>query len=366
MPAAKKGDASGHDFSLVLDGRALTEYVMRLGHKKTHMPFPKMLVMGIFAGFYVSFACQGFVSTLAGTTLNGPAKVLSGCIFATSLMLILIVGAELFTSNVLILVAALSKRVHYWEWAYDVVFIFFANFLGCIITGVAFWGAGVNGFETTLNDAGTVLCSLAHKKAELPLYQALLRGIGANMCVCFAALIGYASKSTTGKILGCVFPVALFVAVGFEHAIANQYLFTVATLLNCDEFFQRHAWSELFLAAVGNILGAMILAVGYWYTNIHGTKLVMREVPSAHGAEEEGEESGAFGRVLMSIFPTSGEAITPSTARHIESLAGPSCARVSTYFTGVPNPHGPDNHLAEEKPAADAQHQQTPNDPLHV
>ncbi|CUE61594.1 formate/nitrite transporter, putative [Bodo saltans] len=99
------------------------------------------------------------------------------------------------------------------------------------------------------------------------------------MCVCFSILMAYASKTVSGKVLACIFPIAAFVAMGFEHSVANMYLFTAATLLRCPGFKQTDLWGELFLCTAGNLLGAMFLALVYWYVNIHGTKLELPEVP---------------------------------------------------------------------------------------
>jgi hypothetical protein len=125
------------------------------------------------------------------------------------------------------------------------------------------------------------------------------------MFVCVGVLLAYAAKTPSGKILGCIFPIACFVTIGLEHSIANQYLFTAATLLRCDEFHQSDAWGNLFIATAGNILGALILSVTYWYASLHGTELELPEVPHV-----------GQGFILSSVGPEDvplPEAVDPTT-----------------------------------------------------
>jgi formate transporter len=275
MPESSASNPNG----LILDAAAITEFAMRTGFKKTHMTFAKTSLLAVLAGIYVAFGCQTMVAALVEVTLSGPAKLLGGAFFATALMIIVLCGAELFTGNVLIFIAVLSKRVYMWEYIFDLLVVYFSNMAGAVMFGILFWGSGINGFEGAYTHSGEIACTLAVAKAKLPEYQALLRGIGANMCVCFSILMAYASKTVSGKVLACIFPVAAFVAMGFEHSIANMYLFTAATLLRCPNFKQTDMWGELFLCTAGNLIGAMFLAASYWYVNIHGTKLELVEVP---------------------------------------------------------------------------------------
>lgn len=276
MPDASSSNPNG----LILDAAAVTEFAMRTGFKKTHMTLSKTSLLAVLAGIYVAFGCQTMVASLVEMApFSGPAKLLGGAFFSMALMVIILCGAELFTGNVLIFIAVLAKRVYVWEYIFDLLLVYFSNMAGGIIFGILFWGSGVNGFEGKYSHSGEVVCTLAVGKSTLPEYQALLRGIGANMCVCFSILMAYSSKTVSGKVLACIFPVAAFVAMGFEHCVANMYLFTAATLLRCPRFTQRDMWGELFLCTAGNLIGAMFLAFVYWYINIHGTKLELAHVP---------------------------------------------------------------------------------------
>lgn len=295
------------DNTLVVDPAGVTEIAMRAGFRKTHVPLLTTCIRGVLGGMFVCFGAQTLVAILVDSGSTGPAKVLAGANFAYVLTLIIQLGGELFTGNIMILMAVLARRVYMWEYLTHLVAVFLTNFLGTIIFSIIFWGTGVNGFDGAYTAAGTIWCSSAHTKATLPHYQAFLRGIGANMCVCFGVLMAHSSKTPTGKVLGCLFPVAGFVVMGLEHSIANTCFYAAATLLRCPNVTQGDMWGELFLCTTGNIVGAGFLAISYYVVNIRGTKLQLLEVPH----EEEEVRGGLKFMPASSIeevqrlFPTS-------------------------------------------------------------
>ncbi len=77
-----------------------------------------------------------------------------------------------------------------------------------------------------LNDAAvaTAYVRIAAAKVALPFGEAFLKGVLCNLLVCLAVWLTLAGRSVTDKILAIVFPVAAFVAAGFDHRVANMYL----------------------------------------------------------------------------------------------------------------------------------------------
>lgn len=49
-------------------------------------------------------------------------------------------------------------------------------------------------------------------------------GILANLMVCLAVWMSYSGRSLMDKAMIMVLPVAMFVASGFEHSIANMFM----------------------------------------------------------------------------------------------------------------------------------------------
>ena len=70
---------------------------------------------------------------------------------------------------------------------------------------------------------GAKTIMIANSKVNLNFMVAFSRGILCNSLVCMAVWMCFACHSVTDKILAIIFPITGFVAMGFEHSIANMY-----------------------------------------------------------------------------------------------------------------------------------------------
>lgn len=120
---------------------------------------------------------------------------------------------------------------------------------------------------------------------NLPFTEAVVRGILCNVLVCLAIWLCFAGRSVTDKILAILFPISAFVALGFEHSIANMYLIPAGLLLleNADIVSAAHQatgrmldFSQLTIngflignllpVTLGNIIGGgFLVATVYWF-----------------------------------------------------------------------------------------------------
>ena len=83
------------------------------------------------------------------------------------------------------------------------------------------------------------LSRLAEAKIALPFSEAFFRGILCNMLVCLAVWLCFAAHDVASKVLAIVFPISAFVALGFEHSVANMYLVPVAWLAGAESVTLR-------------------------------------------------------------------------------------------------------------------------------
>ena len=108
-------------------------------------------------------------------------------------------------------------------------------------------------------------------------------GILCNLMVCLAVWAAYSGRTTTDKILAVTMPIALFVATGFEHSVANMFMIPLAILIKDyggSDFWsmsglEQSAFSDLTWTAfyvdnllpvtLGNIVGGgVMIGVLYW------------------------------------------------------------------------------------------------------
>ena len=133
---------------------------------------------------------------------------------------------------------------------------------------------------------GAYAVAVAAAKVNLPFTEALLRGIGCNWLVCLAVWMALASRQTIGKIFAVFFPITGFVALGFEHSVANMYFIPAGILLKSLAGLPvpqgagpaALGWSaflahNLLPVTVGNILGGgLFVGMGYWGAYLRGVK----------------------------------------------------------------------------------------------
>lgn len=250
-----------------------------VGVAKATSPWLSVFVLGILAGAYVGFG--GFLSTTvtfdtAAKLGTGITKLLSGAVFSVGLMLVVIAGAELFTGNNLMVSSVMSKEITFTQMMKRWGLVFVANFLGSILITILFYYSGL--WKTGDGALGAAAVKIAYSKVSLTFSEALWRGIGCNWLVCLAVWMAMAARQTIGKIFAIFFPIMAFVALGFEHCIANMYFIPTGILfvqklqlpiaagidtgmINWVHFL----WKNLLPVTIGNIIGGTVfVGMSYW------------------------------------------------------------------------------------------------------
>ncbi len=111
------------------------------------------------------------------------------------------------------------------------------------------------------------LVGIAETKAlDETAWQVFLRALGANWLVCLAVWMAIASDAVSGKILAMFFPVMAFVAMGFDHVVANMFFLPAAIFAGMPDLGWDDVLRNWGLAFVGNLVGAVVfVASSYWY-----------------------------------------------------------------------------------------------------
>ncbi len=247
----------------------ITLFTRELGSKKINQPLGKILVLGFLAGAYI--AMGGLLSVVVGsgfpewTEANpGLQKLLAGATFPVGLILVVIAGAELFTGNNATLISGAFHRQYSWgavlrNWT----LVWLANFAGALF--FSYFLIYLTGILHP-DPWHTAIIKIAETKTALPGHVVFLKGIGANWLVCLAVWLGLASRGTGGKMLGLWWPVMCFVAIGFEHSIANMFYIPSGIFQGADVSWSSCFRDNLIPATLGNIVGgAFFVGTLYWY-----------------------------------------------------------------------------------------------------
>ncbi|MCH9037191.1 MAG: formate/nitrite transporter family protein, partial [Chloroflexi bacterium] len=99
-------------------------------------------------------------------------------------------------------------------------------------------------------------------------FAVVLSGILGNWLVGMAAFMATAARTVSGKILGIVFPIVTFVALGMHHTPANMGYYAVGLIEGGSGIGWGEAiWWVIVPASVGNIIGgAVLVALLFWFT----------------------------------------------------------------------------------------------------
>jgi formate/nitrite transporter len=298
---------------------------------KASLPLGKLIVLGLLAGAYIGFGA--YLATTVSHDVprylgNGITQLLFGSTFTVGLMLVVIGGSELFTGNNMFMIVGALEGTTTWRslfknWA--VVWV--TNLVGALILVMIVYGAFYAGDSAGLfkGGVGAKALNIAKAKVELGFWAALLRGVLCNWLVCMAVWLALASKDVIGKIFGIFFPIMAFVAMGFEHSVANMFFIPMGLMVSGNQTIVDLAasgvltpdqlatltaggqlpeaataamdafrtavsehlnWGTLFYknlipVSIGNIIGGGIfVGTSYWYS-------YLRKPKRAAGASEE-------------------------------------------------------------------------------
>ncbi len=268
------------------------EYV---GVRKAETPAVTMFTLAILAGAFIAMgaifattvasggvAVKSVDGTLAYSTglPYGLTRLLTGIVFCLGLVLVIVGGAELFTGNNLIVIAWANGKVTTRAMLRNWVIVYIGNFVGSVGTAILLFIS-----QQYVNGSGAVgltALNIAKAKVELGFLPAVALGVLCNTLVCLAVWMTFSARSTIDKIAAVIFPIAGFVAAGFEHSIANMYFIPIGLFIKDyagSEFWNKIGllptdyptltWgrflNNLIPVTIGNIIGgAVLVAAVYW------------------------------------------------------------------------------------------------------
>jgi formate/nitrite transporter len=253
------------------------ELAVESGASKAALPAGRALVGAFLAGAYIAFGGLLAIVASAGLkaeTWGGLVTLVTGLVFSLGLILVVIGGAELLTGNMMLVpLAVLQRRTTLARLGINWVLLTIGNLVGSIFvaylladkTGVIGTAASKSGTSAATNFARLSAIAIGKAVTESDL-QVFLRAMGCNWLVCAAVWLALSARDTGGKILAIVLPITAFVALGFDHVVANMFFLPLAMFQHVPGVTIGHVVSNLVVAFVGNAVGAILfVSVAYWY-----------------------------------------------------------------------------------------------------
>ena len=263
---------------------------MNAARGKTELPLLRMILLGIFAGMFIAGGASASSLAMHAISNVGLARLVAGAIFPVGLMMIVLVGGELFTGDCLMIMGCVHGKFSAAKMIKVLVVVYLSNFVGSVLFAELVNLSGQYSYTNGLLGAFTI--KVAMGKVNLSFGAAFASGILCNIFVCMAVLMAMAAKDISGKIWAIFFPILAFIVSGYEHCVANMYyipagIFAKAnptyaavamesygyTTLQLDSLnWVNFAVKNLVPVTLGNIVGGMVF-VGLPLYLIHAQKL---------------------------------------------------------------------------------------------
>jgi formate transporter len=281
----RRPDPGVEDFGIdALLPQAIAARAESVGVQKAKRDALTLFVLAVLAGAFIAFGALFATNVLAGADgvlPFGVSRLFAGLVFCLGLILVVVGGAELFTGDVLMVMALAARKLTLRAMLRVWTIVYIGNMVGALGTATLVFLSGQ--YLAGGGQVGAVALRLANLKANLPLDRALVLGILCNVLVCLAVWLSIGARSTTDKIFAIIFPISAFVVAGFEHSVANMYFIPLAILIASfgpEEFWMKLATSpaaysglnfsgfvsNLVPVTIGNIIGGGgLVGAVYWF-----------------------------------------------------------------------------------------------------
>ncbi len=282
----------------------ITEAAVETGASKARVSWNKALVGGFLAGAYIAFGGLVSIAVTSGLdpeTWGTLPTLFAGAVFAIGLILVVVAGSDLLTGNMaLVPLAAMRKRANLGQLTSNFAWVLLGNLIGSLF--VAYFLAVATGvIGTDGGEPGTPAALTFDKLAEIAqlkgntesAWQIFLRAVGCNWLVCLAVWLALGAQDLSGKILGIFFPILAFVAIGFDHVVANMFFLPAAIFAEVPGLGWGDVLNNWAFAFLGNLAGAVIfVATAYWYLHLKGDE-------SEEGAGQPAARSAAAATTVL-------------------------------------------------------------------
>lgn len=246
----------------------------------------RVMALAVLAGAFIALGAMFYTLVIhePGMLPIGLLKWLGGLAFCLGLVLVVVAGAELFTGNNLLVMAFVDGKISLRQLLNNWWLVYLGNFIGAlgillliVLTGLWWQGDGALAAQTV---------AIADSKVNLSFWQAFSRGVLCNVLVCLAIWLAMAGRSVTDKILAVLLPISAFVALGFEHSVANMFVIPAGMVASNMQAWQGMGISvsenltvsgfllgNLLPVTLGNLVGgSLLVGLCYWFIYLRNNK----------------------------------------------------------------------------------------------
>lgn len=222
----------------------------------------KLLCLSFLAGMYIALGFLAYLRIAAGMPAEWGSLpgFIGACVFPVGLIAVLLAGGELITGNMLVVATAWFRRaIPFRSVLYNWALVTLGNLLGALFT------AYFLGHVTGLTEGAVLEKTLAVAASKMQDFlPAFFSAIGCNIFVGLGVWQSFGTKDFAGKILAIWFPVMAFVAIGFQHVVANMFVIPAAIFSGASQLTWADFFANMLPVWLGNAVGgAVVLGLVY-------------------------------------------------------------------------------------------------------
>ncbi|CAI2018855.1 hypothetical protein SEUBUCD646_0H00520 [Saccharomyces eubayanus] len=237
--------------------------VVATSMKKARLQLDTLVVNSILGGILFSsgsFLLVAMHSDDPGIVAQNPGLVnfITGVTFAIGLFYVVIMGADLFNSNILFFsVGVMRGAVTIYDLIISWLVSWLGNIAGSLFVSYLFGHlTGISSQELWMKGSKQII----EQKASFSFIQTFLKGIAGNFFVSLAIYLQLMAKPIHVKFIVMSLPIITFVSIGFTHVVADMSASFIAMLNGANVSVGEYIWKLLIPASLGNIVGGVFFS----------------------------------------------------------------------------------------------------------
>jgi formate/nitrite transporter len=230
----------------------------------------KTLVSAMLGGSYVGMGAMlslAIAGNMGGVAAANPglAKLVYAALFPVNLLLCVLAGGQLFSGNTAYMAAAVCEKKATMK---DLVRSWSLSYVGNLVACVSFaWLCRYCGVLT--GGAADLAATTLVAKTSTAFGPLMVKAMLCNWLVCLALHLSFQAKDMMGKYISILLPISTFVAIGFEHSVANMFLLPAGLLCSSGISIKTALFKNLLPVTLGNALSGSLL-VGVMFSFLFG------------------------------------------------------------------------------------------------
>ena len=240
------------------------------GNTKCNSNNKKIIIKSISAGIVLAIAASVTCVATHNVQDYGLAKLISGFTFPVGLIMIVLCGMQLFTSEILDVLNIYDNKVKLNKIIKTISLVYLGNLIGTSFMALLFVNS--NQLSMSHNELAHYVFKVANGKLDIEFMTAFYSGIICNILICFTVVAYNSAKDITGKILAIFFPIMAFAISGVEHCVANMYYLSSAFFATFNPIYTQGVdvtnitinniiFNNLVPVTIGNIVGGILVAI---------------------------------------------------------------------------------------------------------